>query len=190
MSARMQPDICPDCGQPFDLPYKERKKARLTLTARLILTTGPLVSAALIPILFVVTAGLVGDLTEGRPRRERGMVFFLAHLLSIGLALLPAWLSWRYAFRRPRNLDVQCPHCPWRGTCRVRQEALAPATLSQHVEAETYEDVKVEFEGIPLGDDPIAKKRERLEALKRKRIRQARRALGDPDPNPDFDFDK
>jgi hypothetical protein len=81
---------------------------------------GILTTVVLLPVLLFVVGNIVSDLTVGNPRlKERGLIFAFASLLSAALAMLPAWLSWRYAFSRPRNLRITCPTCHCTGMCRI-----------------------------------------------------------------------
>src|SRR5262249_8990954 len=106
----------------------------------------------------------------------------LAHLSSVPVALLPAWLGWRWAFSRPRQLNITCPNCQWRGASRITEEV--PPSVSKGSVVVYGES---EIEGIPNPKSPTKSKLERLEQRKRRRARQARAEAQD-EPNPDFDF--
>src|SRR3954453_8623811 len=104
MPAKICPAACPGCQRYFQLSYSRRSKATMAPGARLALTAGIALTVVLFPVLLVLVGYLVLDLTDGMGlrRRERGMLFFLAQLLSVPVALVPAWLGWRFAFARPR----------------------------------------------------------------------------------------
>jgi hypothetical protein len=60
-------------------------------------------------------------------RKERGLIFGLAFLLSLPIALLPGWLAMRLTLSWPRNLPINCAQCGWSGTCKVKQVKQADA---------------------------------------------------------------
>jgi hypothetical protein len=155
----------------------------MAFTARLVLATGIVTTVVLLPLFLILTIRWEDDLLQGmalRPR-ERAFIWGLAYLLSVPVAFLPAWLSWRYAFSRPRILALTCPTCQWSGTCRVALRALPIPAPSRQVTISS----EVEFEGFPLPEDPLKKRRERLEKRRRKLARQAE---AEAEPIPDFDF--
>jgi hypothetical protein len=153
--------------------------ARLALAASMTATVGLL-------LFFLFFIGQwVSDRTAGMDlhQKERGLIFFLAYVVSVPIALLPAWLGWQYAFFQPRKLAVTCPACQWRGMCRIKDVELVHPTSTGDT-AIYYES---EFEGIPIPESPTRKRLERLEERRRK---QAKRADEEAGPNPDFDFGK
>jgi hypothetical protein len=156
----------------------------MPLGAKLVLAAGIAVTIVLFPSLLVLIIGLwVSDWARGLNlwQDERGMLFDLAYLLAVPVALLPAWLSWRYAFSRWRKLVVVCPHCQWSGVCRLGLTAYTVPCPTGEVVV-SYES---EIEGIPNPEDPVRNKLERLEERRRQKAREAE---AEAEPNPDFDF--
>jgi hypothetical protein len=125
---------------------------------------------------------LVAEFTDGigLQRKEKGLIYGLAYLLSVPFALIPAWLSWRYAFSRPRQLAITCPECQWSGVIRLTQGKIVVSTTPAPVSH------SVQFDGVPSLDDPVKKRLERLERRKR---RQTQRQPEESEPNPDLNFD-
>jgi hypothetical protein len=177
MPALIQPDACPDCREPIQLGYAQRKQAGMSPRLKLLLVAAIGSVILLVPLLFILTGLIVHELTEGMMlfRRERGVLFALLYLLSIPIALLPPWLAWRYACRQPRQLAVACPLCGWSGLCRVWEAELDPAVGAAGNLVEP---------GDP--ETPVVE-RERLERRRRKRLTQG---VPEREPNPDFDFDQ
>ena len=184
MPAQIQPDACPKCGRPLQLPYKERRKATMTLSAKLVLAAGIGATILLVILSFVLVGSLVSEQTRDLelPRRRRGLFFALVHLPPLVLSFLPAWLAYRFAFSRPLKLTVACPSCSWSGPCRITEKGLPFSAPTSPAEVG-----ETEFEGIPIQGDQI---RKRLDRLKERRRKEARRADEEAGPNPDFDFDR
>jgi hypothetical protein len=162
----------------------------MPLGAKLLLAAGIAVTVVVLPALLVVIGHWVSDWTQGMDlrQRDRGLLYALAYLVSVLVALVPAWLSRRYAFSRWRKLVVVCPHCQWSGVCRLGLTAHAvPGFTGKGVISEVASAMAQEYEieGIPNPEDPVRNKLERLEERRR---RKAREAEADAGPNPDFDF--
>jgi hypothetical protein len=180
MPASIRPDACPWCHESFRFGYSERRHARMPVSAQMLLLVGILTAVVLIVVLLVFVGELISGLTAGMDlrRKERGLIFALTYVLAVPVGLLPAWLGWWYASSRPRKLRVSCPVCQWSGVCQVEERAaVLPSQAPLPVESE--------FEGIPIPENPVKKRLERLEERKRK---QSRQAQGEADPNPDLDF--
>jgi hypothetical protein len=123
MLALVQPEACPACGQPFDLPHAQRRHARMRPRARLLLALGILVPVALVAVAAVVLARL-----QDRPRDPDGVgeeYLPLASLLLLVPALVLGWVACRRALSRPRRLTVTCPACGWSGLCLVTEGAVS-----------------------------------------------------------------
>jgi hypothetical protein len=96
-----------------------RAKARICHALGALLTA---ISIVLVPLFLFLIGQLVSDLTDGMglQKKERGLIFALAFLLSLPIALLPGWLALRLSLTWSRNLPVKCS-CGWSGICKVKQ---------------------------------------------------------------------
>lgn len=122
MGTSLQPDQCPDCHALFPIDYAGRRRATLPLAAKGLLAGGIAASIALVPGFLILIGNLVGTITKDMNlhQKERGMIYALAYLLSVPIALVPGWLAMRAALTWPRNLPVRCS-CGWSGVCQVKQ---------------------------------------------------------------------
>ena len=123
MGTAVEPAQCPDCHSPLPVDYAERRRAALPMGAKGLLAGGIAVSIFLVPAFLYLVGHLVSSLTDGMglQKKERGLLFGLAYLLSLPFALFPGWLALRLTLTWPRNLPVKCIHCGWSGTCKVKQ---------------------------------------------------------------------
>src|SRR3989442_5615 len=111
------PARCPDCDEPFQLGWPTFREARTSVRANVVLLGGVVATVLLLPTLLAVVSGLVSEWTAGLGlhRKERGLLFGLAYLLAVPIALLPGWAAWRWALSRPRHTATTCPKCRWSG---------------------------------------------------------------------------
>jgi hypothetical protein len=190
MAVSLKPRTCPECYSVLALDYEERRQARMSGAARTVLIAGIVASVVLLPSLFVVADVLAEPLSESVAtfRRERRVLRGLIDLLSIPVALLPAWLGWRLARSRPRLVALSCPECAWVGICRMIETNLSdiarPAEGSPTPLASPPAE-EFEVEGIPNPENPA---RKRLERVAERRRKKAREEESDSGPNPEFDF--
>jgi hypothetical protein len=131
MGTSLQPDQCPDCHAPFPVDYAGRRRATLPLVAKGILAGGIAASIVLVPAFLFLIGNLVGAITKDMNlhKKERGLIFGLAYLLAVPIALLPGWLAMRFTLNWPRNLPVKCS-CGWSGICKVKMTKQAQAADS------------------------------------------------------------
>lgn len=123
MGTTVHPEHCPDCQAPLPVDYAERRRAVLPARAKGVLAGGIVLSVILVPAFLFLVGLLVSTLTEGMPlqKKERGLIFALAYLLSLPIALLPGWLALRLTLTWPRNLPMRCALCGWSGMGLVKQ---------------------------------------------------------------------
>ncbi len=180
---------------PLALPSAVARKARLSWPGWLARVLGLLATAALLVTLAVLLPDYLAEAAEpGAGRGGRTMDVGLLGLLGFVVALLPAWLGFRWASSRPRVAQARCANCPWSGKV-LFQYAFQPGGPSLPPPAEILGDepappgpgVQYEshLEGIPDLDDPVEGRRDRLH---RRRLRRAREEEEEQGPNPDFDF--
>jgi hypothetical protein len=183
MLGRIDLQNCPSCQEVHPLPIDLRRNAAMQWKAKLLLALAiAMTIVALLASLYYLIL-LVENFTEGMTlhQEEKGMLYCLASMVvGIPLSLLPAFLGWRWAFALPRLISVTCPSCGWSGMCRVWEgKAVAPPTQDSG-------PIETEFRGIPISENPLEKKRDRLEQRRKKKHRGGQ--TEEPEPNPDFDF--
>lgn len=186
MPIAVTPAECPACAEPFRLTYADYRAGRMSFRARAALLVGVALTVVLLPTFLVLIGERFSEWTAGLGlrRKERGLLFALAYAVSVPVALLPAWVGWRYGLSRPRRTTAACPACPWSGPVWV-------ADTSPPVRVWRAPPVRAEggeFEGMGYLPDPLRARRERLDRRLEEERRRERESLPEPESNPDLDF--
>ena len=101
--------------------YTRYRFARLHPLFGVLVLAGIATTLALIALSLWGTAELMAAAMQGQnlKRRERGVLYFLAFVVTLPVIwwLTRAW--WRAVHRLPRRFEYECETCRWSGPCAV-----------------------------------------------------------------------
>jgi hypothetical protein len=123
MSYLVDPAQCPNCQEPLQLTYAERRYTRLQPLTMVLRALIVLMVAMLIPVLLLISRATIAYATEETALhwRERGLLFLILYGVSLAGLWLLTRMGWRYTRSLPHRTRTTCQACGWSGPCLVRE---------------------------------------------------------------------